>query len=142
MVFGVKFSGWSVIRCKFIFASWLKILFGQCFTNVREKYIDMLSNLISLRDITAVSFSWKNSTYLARHNIIHKINSVKTWYFDKIKSSRKLMITFFFVISEKFEFDFGCGPCCPCFCLNRALEFEKQFLKVWPIFFFQNSTAL
>ena len=112
-------------------------LFGQCFTNVREKYIDMLFNVMSLRDITAVSFSWKNSTYLARCNIIHKVNSVKTWYYDKIKSSWKLVITFFFCHFWKIWIWFWVCPMLPLFLPKQGTW--KAIFKSLTNFFFRTT---
>ena len=71
--------------------------------------------------------------FLFGNKISHKIEnhsklSQKLWYFGKIKSSWKLIS--FFCFQKKLNF--GCDPCLPCFCLNKALK--EQFSKVLATF--------
>ena len=57
----------------------------------------------------------------ARHRKSFITQSKLRWYFDKIRSSGKLLISFC-CFSKEIELNFGFGPCWPSFCPGRILK--------------------
>ena len=68
---------------------------------------------------------WQQNIKTGKHS--HSYNSVKTWYFDKVKSSWKLMISFCFFFHKKSELDCACGILALCFCPNGVLKKRAIF---------------
>ena len=98
-------------------------------TSSKKEIVLACLNLVPLfwRQSTAkaVSFQLEIGCFVGK--IEHSSTQSKL-YFDQIKSSWKLMISFC-VLQKKFELDFGCGLCWPCFCQNMFLNFKIIIFK-------------